>query len=145
MFVLCRARRTSGLAALAAGLLLATGGGCFHVSVVMPDTLPTDSHRLWVRGFFWGAIGTAVHAGSLCAGRQVARVSTQRSAGNLLVSWLTLGIYTPSTVTIVCGQPVSSYAVPAVAPSGYSLHPTNVPPEAQPALPLRPPPPITDQ
>lgn len=54
MFVLCRARRTSGLAALAAGLLLATGGGCFHVSVVMPDTLPTDSHRLWVRGFFLG-------------------------------------------------------------------------------------------
>lgn len=124
--------------------------GCFKVHVVVPNTIPTDAHGRWVSGWLWGAVGGHVDASHYCGGRPIARITTKRSFGNLFVSWITLGIYTPSHVTIVCGQgagtgyaPVAAppvYAPPAYAPP-VAAPPTYAPQPAYPAAPYQPPPP----
>jgi hypothetical protein len=98
------AARRSGRATLFLAAALALSAGCYHVHVVVPNTPPTDYHRQWVNGFLWGAVGGGVDTSRFCGGRPVSRVSTHRSFGNLFMTWLTFGIYTPSTVVVACGQ-----------------------------------------
>jgi hypothetical protein len=93
------------LPALAASLLFA--GGCFRTTAIIP-TYPTamaETKTMWTNGFFWGAVGDTVDTGAMCNGRPVTRVTTDRSAGNVLVSWVTLGLYTPSRIAVTCAQP----------------------------------------
>lgn len=128
--------------------------GCFKVHVVIPNTVPTDAHGRWVNGWLWGAVGGHVDASHFCGGRPIARISTKRSFGNLFVSWITFGIYTPSYVTVVCGQgggfapapaqpmytpPVA--APPTYAPQPYAPQPQPYAPQPYPAAPYQPPPP----
>jgi len=97
------------------GLLLGLSG-CYRVAVVVPNVRPAESHLTWVKGFLFGAVGGEVRADRYCQGRPVARVETVRSAGPIALSWLTLGIYTPSRALITCGDTeltgYSGYYVP---------------------------------
>lgn len=122
----------SVLASLFLAAALSFTSGCYHVHVVVPNTAPTDFHRQWVNGWLWGAVGGGVDTARFCGGRPLARISTHRSLGNMFLSWLTFGIYTPSTVTVACGGG-SGY----VAPSGYP-QPGYVPPQPQPYYPAPP-------
>jgi hypothetical protein len=79
--------------------------GCFRVTAMIPDTVPTDRHSQWVNGFFFGAFGGNVDAARFCGGRPISSIETKRSPGNYLIEFLTLGIYTPSHVSVTCGQP----------------------------------------
>lgn len=113
------------LSALLGGSLLASSG-CFHSAVLMPTVPPGDKHSTWVNGWLWGSVGGQISADTFCAGRGVARVDTKRSVGNILVSWVTLGIYTPSHVSVTCaGAP--QYAPPpyGVPPQPYGAPPPN--------------------
>ena len=94
--------------------------GCYQVSAVIPDTVPSETHTHWVNGFLWGALGGEINAGYVCGGRPVVRVATKRSGLNYLVHLVTMGIYTPSHVEVTCGQ--TRYAQPSYPPiyPGYS-------------------------
>ncbi|HND09668.1 MAG TPA: hypothetical protein PKL17_07100 [Pseudomonadota bacterium] len=89
---------------LAIGMLFASG--CFKTTAIIP-TYPmamSETRTMWTNGFFWGAVGDTVDTGAVCGGRPVMRVTTDRSFGNAVVSWVTLGIYTPSRLRVTCGQ-----------------------------------------
>ena len=116
--------------------------GCYHVHVVIPNSVPSDYRGQWVNGFLWGAVGGSVDAGRLCGGRPVARVNTYRSFGNMFLSWLTLGIYTPSTVVVACAGPMGGYGMPGAgpyyAPPRQPAPPYYPQPQPQPAQPYYP-------
>lgn len=99
--------------------------GCFKVQALMPDAIPAERHTQWVNGFFFGSVGGTVDAAHYCGGRPVASIETKRSVGNYLIELVTLGIYTPSHVSITCGQPrypqYGSYGIPAYPP--YPVYP----------------------
>jgi len=90
--------------ALAAVMLC--GAGCFKTTAIIPSypTAIAETKTLWTNGFFWGAVGDTIDTGAVCNGRPVTRVTTDRSFGNAVVSWVTLGIYTPSRMKVTCGQ-----------------------------------------
>lgn len=121
--------RSSLLGPLFLAAALSLTSGCYHVHVVIPNTAPTDFHRQWVSGWLWGAVGGGVDTARFCGGRPLARVSTHRSFGNMFLSWLTFGIYTPSTVTVACGGG-QGYVAPSGQPQPY--YP---PPQPQPYYP----------
>lgn len=106
---------------LCGGTLLSSG--CFRASIIVPSVPPGEKHSTWVNGWFWGSVGGTVSADSFCGGRPVSRIDTKRSVGNILVSWVTLGIYTPSKVWITCsspyGAPQNPYAPAPYAPTPY--------------------------
>jgi hypothetical protein len=102
------------LSTLLGGSLLASSG-CFHSSVLMPTVPPGDRHDTWVNGWLWGSVGGQISADIFCQGRGVARIDTKRSVGNILVSWVTLGIYTPSHVSVTCAN-AGQYGGPMMAP-----------------------------
>jgi hypothetical protein len=100
------------------GACLLGSSGCFRAAVLMPTVPPGEHHTTWVNGWLWGSVGGTISADVYCQGRGVARIETKRSVGNILVSWATLGIYTPSHVAVTCGNPAGYYAPPAPAPYG---------------------------
>lgn len=79
--------------------------GCtHHVRIDNPYYRAADVHKTWVNGFLWNLVGGRVSIAEFCGDRPVAAIDTRRSFGNALVSWLTLGIYTPMHATITCGE-----------------------------------------
>lgn len=79
--------------------------GCtHHVRIDNPYYRAADVHKTWVNGFLWNLVGGHVSSSEFCGDRPVAAVDTKRSFGNAIVSWLTLGIYTPMHATITCGE-----------------------------------------
>jgi len=94
-------------AAVTSALLVGLGGlsGCFKTTAIIPNQAPAETHARWAHGFFWGAVGGWVDTAQMCGGRPVARITTDRSAGNIVMQWITLGIYTPTRVRVTCAQP----------------------------------------
>lgn len=79
--------------------------GCtHHVRIDNPYYRAADVHKTWVPGFLWNLVGGRVTVTEFCGDRPVAAIDTKRSFGNAIVSWLTLGIYTPMHATITCGE-----------------------------------------
>jgi len=79
--------------------------GCtHHVRIDNPYYRAADVHKTWVNGFLWNLVGGRVSITEFCGDRPIAAIDTRRSFGNALVSWLTLGIYTPMHATITCGE-----------------------------------------
>lgn len=103
--------------------------GCFRVTALIPDSAPAETHTHWVNGFFWGAVGGTVDTAQFCGGRPVSSITTKRSIGNYLVELITLGIYSPSKISVTCGQPRwgGGYPQPGYAPA--------YPPPYQPSYP----------
>lgn len=111
-------RLTSTLArfVMTSALLVGLTGlsGCFKTTAIIPNQAPAETHTRWAHGFFWGAVGGWVDTAQMCGGRPVARITTDRSIGNMAVQWITLGIYTPTRVRVTCAQPAG-----VAMPYGY--------------------------
>jgi Bor protein len=85
--------------------------GCYHATI---ETGATPSaqviKRPFASGWIYGLVPpSTVKAASECP-NGVARVETQLSFVNELVSWLTLGIYTPMEITVTCATAASASA-----------------------------------
>ena len=54
--------------------------------------------------FFWGLAGddVHVHVDRICLGKDADQISSEYTAGNVLTSVITLGIYIPRTVKVWC-------------------------------------------
>lgn len=82
-----------------------TLSGCYHVTVntgVAPGTRTIS--QPFANGFVYGLVPPpTVDAMNECGNAGVARVETQQSFVNGLVSVLTLGIYTPWSIDVLCG------------------------------------------
>src|SRR5690349_21560374 len=87
----------------------------YHVAVIIPTVVPEERHGTWVNGFLFNLVGGETNTGRFCGERPVARIDTKRSFWNLIVGYLTIGIYTPMYAHITCGrhvQPQVIYAPP---------------------------------
>lgn len=84
------------------GIALATAG-CYHAVIdtgLAPGTQVID--KQWASSFIYGLVPpSVVETASKCP-HGVARVETQLSFLNQLVSFLTLGIYTPMRINVTC-------------------------------------------
>ncbi|UCF19769.1 MAG: Bor family protein [Gemmatimonadota bacterium] len=98
----CRA-----LASLALIALLPVMAACFH-SIVDTGLTPgaVGYHGKWETAWLVGLIPAEVDAEAVCEGPW-ARVETQQSFLNGLVSILTIGIYSPHEVEVVCAAPAA--------------------------------------
>lgn len=95
--------RNATLSLLAAVVVLA---GCYHTNI---DTgLPPGTQTIeqpWASSFVYGLVPPpVVETASRCP-NGVAKAETQISFLNGLVGVLTLGIYTPMTITVTCAGP----------------------------------------
>jgi hypothetical protein len=64
----------------------------------------------WAHGFLFGLVPPAVVDVSTRCPNGVAQVSTQQSFLNMLANGLTLGLYTPMTITVACASAGSADA-----------------------------------
>ena len=80
-------------------------GGCYHATVntgVAPGT--QQIHQPWAKSFVFGLVPPeTVDAMEECGSNGVARVETQISFLNGLVSALTFSIFTPMDILVTCG------------------------------------------
>lgn len=80
--------------------------GCYHATVntgVAPGTRLIEQQ--WAKSFVFGLVPPdALDAMAQCGNQGVARVETQISFLNGLVSILTFSIFTPMEITVTCGQ-----------------------------------------
>lgn len=92
------------------GLFLLTG--CYHATIDTGLAPGPQPMKLWKHGWILGLVPPSVtEAQSECA-NGVAKVETMHTFANMLVSNLTLGIYTPMTVMVTCAaDDMSSTAV----------------------------------
>jgi hypothetical protein len=79
------------------------GGACYHATVETGATPATQTvEKGWASSWIYGLVPpSTVETASRCPGG-VARIETQVSFGNQLVSFLTLGIYTPMSIKVTC-------------------------------------------
>jgi hypothetical protein len=92
----------NALAGLALMLLSLASNACYHTVLdtgLQPG--PTAYQEGWESAWLVGLVPAKVDATGVCGGPW-ARVETQQSFLNGLVSFLTLGIYSPHEVEIVC-------------------------------------------
>lgn len=87
---------------LAVTILLVGSTGCYH-AIVDTGLEPSgvEYHEGWESSWFGGLVPARVEATNICEGAW-ARVETQQSFLNGLVSFFTLGIYSPHEVRVVC-------------------------------------------
>lgn len=99
--------------------------GCtHHVRIDNPFVRPGERHSRWVNGFLWNLVGGRVSTAEFCGNRPVAAIDTKKSFGNTIIGWLTLGIYTPMHVTVICGEPLEPnilQLLPNRRPLGYGM------------------------
>lgn len=115
------------LTGLALGLTLALLSGCYHVRYHRKCSYQGPPVARWNHFFLWGLAGSAeVDVREFCP-QGMARVVTHRSAGNIVVSILTLGLYSPSMVEVWCAAP-GTLQRPAPAPTrAPAPQPSHVP------------------
>ena len=112
-------RRTLARALVAATMLGATG--CFKATFISdPSVVRGEMHDEWTSFFVFGLVGTEhVDVREYCRGA-VAEVRTGANAGTVVVSVVTLGIYTPRKVYVTCaarpGAPSERPASPDDSP-----------------------------
>ncbi len=96
--------------ALASALTLSTA--CYHSIIETGlEPGPTGYHEKWETAWLVGLIPAEVDARGICGGPW-ARVETQQSFLNGLVTALTLGIYAPHEVEVVCAASQSGARQP---------------------------------
>lgn len=90
------------------GLLMMLGilsAGCFHATI--ETDLPPSNRRIenkWASGWILGLVPPpTVETAERCP-NGVARVDTERSFLNQIVSILTIGIYTPMSIIVTCAE-----------------------------------------
>jgi Bor protein len=87
--------------------------GCYHATVETAATPSTQViNKSFASGWIFGLVPpSTVKAASECP-NGVAKVETQLSFVNQLVSFLTLGIYTPMQITVTCATAAGKPTVP---------------------------------
>jgi hypothetical protein len=94
-------------------LLAAALVGCYHATIetgAKPSTVTIEQH--WASGWIFGLVPPkTVETAAKCT-TGVARIETQLSFVNMLVSFFTLNIYTPMDIRVTCAEG---------APGGTSL------------------------
>jgi hypothetical protein len=95
--------------------------GCYHATIdtgAKPSTTVIENH--WASGWIFGLVPPkTVETAAKCP-NGVAKVETQLSFVNQLVSLLTLSIYTPMDIRVTCAEgPAASMSliIPATAPT----------------------------
>jgi Bor protein len=100
------AMRFLGACALAAVLAV---GGCYHATIetdAVPSSVTID--KGWASGWIFGLVPpSTVSTAAQCPGG-VAKVETELSFLNQLVSAVTLGIYTPMHIKVTCAEGAKS-------------------------------------
>ncbi len=95
-------KRLSQVAVVASLVALA---GCYHATIdtgLTPSTVVID--KSWASGWLWGLVPpSAIETAKKCP-QGVAKVETQHSFLNQLVSALTGGIYSPIAIKVTCAQ-----------------------------------------
>jgi hypothetical protein len=75
---------------------------CYH-TITTTNMNPGPTHvEAWSPAFIYGLVPAKVDAAKLCGGKPVQAVDTQASFLNMLVGWVTFGIFTPMQVTVTC-------------------------------------------
>ena len=88
---------------LGATVLLAAG--CFHGTVETGAPASTESvEKGWASGWIYGLVPPSTIETAKKCPNGAAKVETQLSFGNQLVSLLTLGIYTPMSIKVRCAS-----------------------------------------
>ena len=79
--------------------------GCYHATIdtgAKPSTVTVEQH--WASGWVFGLVPPkTVETASKCT-TGVSKVETQLSFVNMLVSFLTLSIYTPMDIRVTCAE-----------------------------------------
>jgi putative copper export protein len=90
------------LSVVATAILLS---GCYHATIetgVTPSTQTVEKH--WASSWIGGLVPPSTIQTQQKCPRGVAKVETQLSFLNMLVSFLTLSIYTPMDIVATCAQ-----------------------------------------
>ncbi len=102
--------------------LCITLGGCYHATIdtgAKPSTVTVE--KQWASGWIFGLVPPkTVETAAKCPSG-IAKVETQVSFLNGLVSILTLSIYTPMDIRVTCAEPASGTALVAPADAGSDL------------------------
>jgi Bor protein len=107
-------------ALLGVTLLLLSSVGCYHAIIETGAAAGTEMiSQPWASGWIYGLVPPKpISAASHCRSG-VARVETQLSFVNQLVSLLTLGIYTPMDIRVTCAA--SRAEVPDAGPRRFAM------------------------
>jgi hypothetical protein len=87
----------------AAALVLALSMGCFHATIetgATPSSVVVE--KSFATGWLFGLVPPSTVATAAKCPNGVAKVETQHSFVNQLVSFLTLNIYTPMNIKVTC-------------------------------------------
>lgn len=84
---------------------IALTSACYHATIDTGLTPSTQTlEKAWASGWIYGLVPPSpVETAQKCP-NGVAKVETQLSFANQLVSFLTLGIYTPMEIKVTCAQ-----------------------------------------
>jgi hypothetical protein len=77
--------------------------GCWH-SIISTDLPPSTEvyHEGFKPAFVYGLVPAQLDASKYCGGRRWARIETQQTPVDWLVSAVTLGIFTPMDIRVTC-------------------------------------------
>jgi hypothetical protein len=106
---------------LPVGLLVTASllAGCYHATIETGATPSTTLiEKPWASGWVFGLVPPKTMETAAKCPSGVAKVETQLSFVNQLVSFLTIGIYTPMNILVTCAEAApaqSSLTVPASA------------------------------
>ena len=94
-------RRTAVMMALVGSVVVGTG--CWH-TILTTDLPPSTEvhHEGFKPAFIYGLDPAQVDGSKYCTGRRWARVETQQSIVDWVVSAVTFGIFTPMDVRVTC-------------------------------------------
>jgi len=89
---------------LVVGALL-TATGCYNVTYMSKTRMPSAvQHEENLNFFFFGLAGERdVQAGQMCP-NGIAKIHNQQTFLDMFLFVITIGIYTPRTVTVTCAQ-----------------------------------------
>jgi len=75
---------------------------CYHTITTTTLSPGTKVTQEWVPTFIYGLVPGKVDAQAICRGKPIQGVETQASFLNMVVGWITIGIFTPMTVSVTC-------------------------------------------
>jgi Bor protein len=102
---ICEEHYMHGLrGAVAAAAIVLGSAACYHATIETGATPSTTTiSKPWAPGFVYGLVPpNTVETAAKCP-NGVAKVETQLTFLNQLVTVLTLGIYTPMSIEVTCG------------------------------------------
>lgn len=113
--------RLTRITALACAAVVSSG--CYHAVVETGRPAGgTIVSRPWTPTYLWGLVAAPeINVASQCP-RGIAKVDTEMSFVNGLAALVTLGIYTPRTVTVTCASGSASAGARVIEVASTDLH-----------------------